>query len=426
MSQDGSPATRGKIVLLTASHLCNNPRAVKEADALDAAGYEVEVLGWTTDRGYQVEDLEILSSRNWTFSPFVDLLQPEPAQRLRSLFWRAEKRIAFSLADVAGWQSAAQLGGARRALLAAARRRKADLFIAHSALTIWVGACLQREGRRVGVDMEDWFSREHPAPYPSTLVATQEAQLLRTAPHATCTSKEMSLALADAYGVSPPRVVYNAFPWNERDRLDGLTKDRGNGRRYSIHWYSQTLGEGRGLEDLLAALPHVTQDVEVHLRGTLGIGAREWLEESIPPGWRERVHVHAPVTNDELLSRIAEHDIGFSGEMKTYPTRDVTVTNKMLQYLLAGLAVVASDTHGQSEVAAAAPGAVFLYGSGEPLELAARINTLLETPDLLNSAKLAALQAARATFCWERIAPMLVESVAAAMDWGGLSGGRGR
>lgn len=402
-------------MLLTASHLCNNPRAVKEADALSAAGFDVEVLGWIAERSHLAEDREILGSRAWTFTPCIDLLQSSLSARLRSLAWRAERRAGFALAGAVGWQSAAQLGGWRRALLSAARQRQADLFIAHSALTIWVGVQLLREGRRVGVDMEDWFSREQATPYPSSLVACREAELLRVARHATCTSTAMSRALAYEYGSPPPKVVYNAFPWSERRRLDGLAKDRRDHRRPSIHWYSQTLGEGRGLEDLFAALPYVTQDVEVHVRGTLGQGTRTWLAERIPPGWQDRVHVHGPVTNKELLSRIAEHDIGFAGEMKLHPSRDLTVTNKMLQYLLAGLATVASDTRGQCEVAEEAPGAVFLYRSGEPTSLAAQINTLVRTPNLLRAAKQVALDAARERFCWERVAPRLVESVAATL-----------
>lgn len=252
-------------------------------------------------------------------------------------------------------------------------------------------------------------------PYPSALVARCEAELLRGGTHATCTSLAMSRALADEYKVAAPKVVYNAFSWASRERLDGLTKDRSGGRRYSVHWYSQTMGEGRGLGDLLAALPHVAHDVEVHLRGALGREGRAWLDGRIPPQWRDRVHLHGLVSNAELPSRIAEHDIGFAGEMKTPPSRDVTVTNKILQYLLAGLAVVASDTRGQCEVAEGAPGAVFLYRSGEPLSLAAQLNRLLGSPDLLKTAKQAALTAARERFCWERIAPLLVESVAAAV-----------
>lgn len=409
-------------MLLTASHLGNNPRAVKEADALEAAGFDVEILGWITDPVLQAEDREIAASRPWAFAPFVDLLQPSIPNRLRSLAWRVERRIASALAMTTGVHSASQLGGWRWAMLAAARRRKADLFIAHSAATIWVGTQLQREGRNVGVDMEDWFSREHPEPYPSALVAACEARLIGAATHAASPSKAMSQAIALEYRVSPPTVVYNAFPWGARERLDGLTKDRAGGRRYSIHWYSQTLGEGRGLEDLLAALPHVTGEVEVHLRGTLASGGREWLDRHIPAAYRDRVHVHGRVSNAELLSRIAEHDIGFAGEAKAPAARDLTVSNKILQYLLAGLAVVASETRGQREVAEGAPGAVFLYRPGEPLSLAAQLNRLLGSPEVLARAKEAGLAAARDRYCWERVAPQLVESVVAATRAGAKAG----
>jgi hypothetical protein len=121
--------------------------------------------------------------------------------------------------------------------------------------------------------------------------------------------------------------------------------------------------------------------------------------------------VHALVSNTELLSRITEHDIGFAGETTLIRSRDLTVTNKILHYLLAGLAVVASETAGQREVAVQAPGGVFLYPSGDAPALAARLNTLLGSADALMRAKSAALAAAEETFCWERQEKALMESI---------------
>ena len=89
----------------------------------------------------------------------------------------------------------------------------------------------------------------------------------------------------------------------------------------------------------------------------------------------------------------------------------MTVTNKILHYLLGGLAVVASDTAGQREVEGQADGAVLLYPSGNPQLLAERLNELLGKPDRLAAAKASALRAAEQTFCWERMIPRLVESV---------------
>jgi glycosyltransferase involved in cell wall biosynthesis len=125
--------------------------------------------------------------------------------------------------------------------------------------------------------------------------------------------------------------------------------------------------------------------------------------------------LHGLVSNAELLSRIAEHDIGFAGETPLSRSRDLTVTNKILHYLVAGLAVVASDTTGQREVAAQAPGGVFLYPSGDASALAARLDALLGSADALGRAKKAALDAAERTFCWERQEKALLESIKRAL-----------
>jgi hypothetical protein len=165
------------------------------------------------------------------------------------------------------------------------------------------------------------------------------------------------------------------------------------------------------LEDLIAALPLLKHAAEIHLRGKPVIGFESWIEHRLPEAWRGRIKIHPLVTNSELLSRIAEHDIGFAGETPLIRSRDLTVTNKILHYLLAGLAVVASETAGQREVAVQAPGGVFLYRSGDASALAARLDALLGSADALRQAKSAALDAAERTFCWERQEPALLDSV---------------
>ena len=102
--------------------------------------------------------------------------------------------------------------------------------------------------------------------------------------------------------------------------------------------------------------------------------------------------------------------------MKYARSRDLTVTNKMLHYLLAGLAVVASDTSGQQEIARQAPDAVFLYPSGDVGALAAQLNALLESRDALQRATAAALRAAEDTFCWERQEDRLLDTIVRAIQ----------
>lgn len=226
----------------------------------------------------------------------------------------------------------------------------------------------------------------------------------------------MSEALATEFECRPPAVVYNAFPWSDRQTLDAQFKDRRDPTLPSLHWYSQTLGAGRGLEDLVAALPLVKRKIELHLRGNPTKGFVDWLYTSLSEELRSRVFIHELVSNEDLLSRIAEHDIGLAGEQTYCRSRDLTITNKILHYLLAGLAVVASDTLGQREVAEQAKGAVSIYRADDPSSIAERLNILLSNPECLKYSKIAALKAAERTFCWERQSTGLLSSAKIATE----------
>jgi glycosyltransferase involved in cell wall biosynthesis len=221
--------------------------------------------------------------------------------------------------------------------------------------------------------------------------------------------------LAAAYGGNAPVVIYNAFARAERPTRAGEQQDRRDPALPSISWYSQTLGPGRGIEDLIAALPLLNGKAELHLRGRATPGMEAWIRSRLPEAWQQHVFVHPLAANDELASRIGEHDVGFAGEVPYCRSRDLTVTNKILHYLLGGLAVVASATAGQREVVAQAPGAVTLYEPSNARSLAAALDALLQSPEKLGRAKQAALQAAQQTFFWEKQEPVLLDAMTAAL-----------
>jgi glycosyltransferase involved in cell wall biosynthesis len=83
--------------------------------------------------------------------------------------------------------------------------------------------------------------------------------------------------------------------------------------------------------------------------------------------------------------------------------------------LNAGLAVIASDTAGQREVLARAPGAGLVVKLSEPGEVALQLDALLADRAHLAAMGLAARRAAQDVFCWEKEAPRLVAIVEAAL-----------
>jgi glycosyltransferase involved in cell wall biosynthesis len=411
----GSVAAPLTIAILTGQHLCHNPRVIKEAVALGEAGYRVTVVSAWMDAGLKQRDKELAKSSGINFVAVRDLTHAGLTSRAQRFLHRLRHRLGHMLFRSLGLESTWQLGYFAPELQRFVLDHPSDLVILHSEMALAAAPALLGAQRRIGVDMEDWFSEdllpEARRGRPLRMLRNLEGLVLRNAVHSTCPSAAMSLALAAEFSCPSPRVVYNAFPWGDRKGLDGIGRDREDVTLPSLHWYSQSLGPGRGLEDLIAALPQVRHPLQIHLRGQHAAGFRAWLEQRIPAGWADRIHVHDLVSNDELLSRIAEHDIGFAGEMKYCRSRDLTVTNKILHYLLGGLAVVASDTAGQLEIAAQAGVAVRTYPSGDSGALAMQLNLLLESAETLREARIAALKAAQQALSWEHQAPVLLESI---------------
>ena len=402
------------IAIVTGAHLCRNPRVVKEAEALSQAGYRVTVLRPVLDAALAAQDAEIAAGAAWTVRTTTDLttgrVRPFRARLVRRAAGEAVRR---------GLQAPDALGYGVRRTLRLARALGADLTIGHQEVGLWVANRLADAGHRVGVDLEDWYSEDLPPEArqsrPVGLLRREEAVAVRRGGHVTTTSEALAEGLARATGGPLPTVVYNAFPLANRAGLDGMVKDRreGDPSRLSLHWVSQTLGPGRGIEEVLAALAQVQTPVELHLRGACTPQAEADLRRQLPAG--HALFVHGLVPPGELLSRIAEHDVGLALELGTSVNNDLTASNKIHHYLLAGLPVIASATAGQQEVARKAPRAVQTFAVGDTTALARAIAAYASDRAALDAASDSALEAASQEFSWEVQQQILTESVRASL-----------
>ncbi len=394
-----------RVLILIGAHLCTAPRPQKEAETLAKAGHDVSVRGFWFDPLHAERDLALAQGRRWQFRPLIDFRPVSLAGRGRSFAVRAFHRMARELQMRFGTFSPAVLGYGVGAMFKTALAENADLSIVHSEAGLWVGGRLLDKGLRVGVDFEDWFSEdllpEARKARPVALIKSFEQRLMRECSYRLTTSNVLASALSETYDAPTPAVVYNTFPFAERENIDGQIRDRRNPTIPSLHWFSQTIGPGRGLEMLFGSLRYVTYPVEIHVRGNHSEETRRWINTLLPQGWADRVFIHKTVGNTELISRIHEHDIGLALEMPYCLSRQLTITNKLFQYLQAGLAIIATNTPGQREVLERCPDAGMLVSGDDPRAIADAIESLAKDKERLAMAKSASLIAAKAMFCWE-------------------------
>lgn len=417
------PATGRKVEIFSYLMPSSNPRVLKEAEALAQAGFEVTVVSSalsgacripTRDSG--VFALRRLNNR----APWWGLWRHRLMKKCAAL-WPPDMR--------------AQVSAYGSLFVDLVRSQKSwsgnTLRIAHLEPSFLAAA----HGGGFGAtfcDFEDWYSEDllPGSRSPELIVALKRAEdaALKQSAGCWCTSQAMASSLSAAYRSAEPLVVRNVFPRWLREGIDGQWKDRPHMARHlaandpasprpvdapvSIYWFSQTIGPGRGLEQLLLALDGVRGSWELHLRGGLTTHAR-WLEEVCPRQIREKVFTHELVGLEAVTSRAAEHDVGYCGEPLLPKNKNVTISNKFFHYLQAGLAIVASDTAGQREAAGAALGAVDLYPAGDHEKLRDLLQRLVLSAGERQAKRRAAWEMGE-TLCWENEAPKLVKAVASA------------
>lgn len=405
--------SRQRILVLTASHLCRNPRVVKEATALGTAGYQVTVMSQSVQQRFEKMDRELM--RGLPFKRLViDYAADHFPVRLANLLQRSATWVARQMCSKLGIESAQTLGPAS-ALLRFARSFPADLTIVHTEIPIWAAQYLMQDGRRVAIDVEDWYSEDllfaDRRSRPIKLLRHAEKFALQHAAYTSATAQSMADALTAAYQCKPPIVIRNSFPLQPHSRVDAHTASVVP----RFIWFSQTIGPGRGLELFFAAWARTTQPSKVYLLGDEQPGYRQKLLGRLPAGRRDDLHFIPLVTPEALPAKLAEFDIGLALEPHWPLNRNITITNKILQYMNAGLAVIATDTAGQKEVMAAAPDCGLLVTAHETTEYAQRLDALLGDHTRLRSTQIASRAAAERVFCWERDTPHLLSAVAQAL-----------
>ena len=401
-----------KILILIIGHLCNAPRPQKEAETLAKAGHEVTVGGIWFDSEFAKRDNLLIQDKKWRFIPVIDF---RPHNRWQNVLVRLQGKIAKEGYKRFEIFSPELLGYGARAMLKFARKVQADLTIVHSEVGLWVGNQLLDEGFKVGVDFEDWFSEdllpEARVTRPIKQMKQLESRLARECKYCLTTSHIMAEKIAKAYDTPKPTVIYNTFPWAERESIDNKFLDRKNLNIPSLHWFSQTIGKGRGLETLFSALNYIQTPFEIHLRGNCSDSYRSFLKNLVDQQWHNYIFFHPTVSNAELISRIAEHDIGLALELRNIKSRDLTITNKFFQYLQGGLTVVATDTLGQQEILSQYPEIGNLIPSDNPMALAKTLENLLQNKLKLNQTKNHALSIFQKKLCWENHDVVLLDKI---------------
>lgn len=388
-----------KICIITTRHISYNPRVLKEADALDAGGYEVTVVSITNNERQAAFDEELMRGRKWKLRT-VDFRRERRGERGRWLYLSLKQRLFVFLAKISlRWGIAERaMEKAFDGLLRLARAERADLYIAHHVEALGAGYSAARANQaRFGFDAEDFHpGMNDPSPAANAMIGWLEGKYLPCCQHLTAASKGIAEAYRDRYGIRMPQVILNVFPLEE-------LPVREVGDPIKFYWYSQVIGPNRGIELLLDAASRIRLPFEIHLRGSLysedfKTGLKQRCGDS---GLWERVFLHEPILAAQLISDANQYDIGLALESDTSVNADLAVSNKIFGYLMSRLFMIGTDTSGQKDIFTHFPDAVRMFSMHKPEELAEAMLACITGKIPVLEGKKAAGKAAEQSFNWD-------------------------
>ena len=255
----------------------------------------------------------------------------------------------------------------------------ADVYIAHNIDTLLPAFSAAKVGAKVVFDCMEYYSDMGESQSTIEVRATKvlEQQLLGRCALVIASSGRLSDTLADEYSLVPPFPSYNV-PAIVRN-LPGK-----RGGALNLYWRNSVIGFGqRGLQDAFIALSQLPADVHLYIQGRLPLSGRSEIEGRAKAlGISNRISILPPYASQEAVEAAALYDIGLCLERKGPRNHDLTVSNKMFDYHMAGLAIVASDLLSLREVIVRSGGGL-LYQAGSSDSLVSILRQLRDSPHML-------------------------------------------
>jgi glycosyltransferase involved in cell wall biosynthesis len=410
-----------KVLILCPSEICYNPRLLKAADYFYSMGDEVIVYNAVTGladdkiyrsvkkgRSWEIIENDItkrgFSARlRWLYSSAVNKLAEELFKRNISL------RVLFPHVMTKGYVL----------FPGSLKRVQFDYILIHLVDSLPFAVKLKRlTGAKLIYDCQEYFKGQYEteSAFRRKWVHEAEGKYVAEANIVLATTNIMMQRLKQEF--SGPGLFFRVrnTPAKKFLRNEGKI-----GTSLKMIWHGMSIipKNIRGIHIILEAVSRCKTPVELFLQGNITDQNRTRLTYMLKElGIENKVHVLAPADPDEIVESLTGYDLGVLGELSAQDNQRLTSSNKLFEYIYAGLAVLAPDLPGLSETISEY-GVGLLYKQGDSKDLAERIDALNLDHVSLQKYKEVSWKAGQAELFWENDYKKVWEAMGNLADSGG-------
>ena len=235
-------------------------------------------------------------------------------------------------------------------MLSEAKKLKADWYIGHNlgALAISVNAA-KHNNAKAGFDFEDYHRGEFQPSDKFNIdrISYLENKYLYSLNYYSTSSDLISTVTKHNHPSFKGKVItlLNCFPLSQQPKYSAKEI---NDTELKLFWFSQTIGKGRGIEELVEALIMLNNpNITVTFAGRCNKDMDDYIN-SKKEGTNIQVFFAGIIQPEELPFCASNFDIGLALETGFSYNNDIALSNKLFTYLMAGIAIISSETSMQS------------------------------------------------------------------------------
>ena len=368
-----------KIVFLLTNDFTFDSRVLKEANSAKKAGMKVTVLG--------------RKSKNTSFKQEIDGIKIIRVQSIIDKIWAKISKTGGN--EAGGSQSTGQpklfidlispinLWLINRLFVQEAVRIKPHLVQANDSDTLLAGYALKKKGSKLVYDAHELYLesiRLKPF-WVRWFFGSLEKKLGRNIDGVFSVCQPILDTLNHKYGLInlPQNILYNTPPYQKSDFVPP-------GRRIKI-LYLGAYSQKRKMDYLYRAIKRI-KNTQMTVMG---------------PGWDEsragNITILPPVAPEEVVNMAQSYDIGVFPYVADNLNQLYSMPNKLFEYMMAGLAIAASDLPEVKKVITEAENGV-LFNPRSTKDITIKLNYLVKNKEILTKFKQNSLKFAK-KYSWE-------------------------
>jgi glycosyltransferase involved in cell wall biosynthesis len=258
----------------------------------------------------------------------------------------------------------------------------------------------RKTGAKVVYDSQEYFKGQYSvmAELSYNWVVKAETSFIKNCEIICATTNVLKEKLEGEYSL-----IDNVYLLRNAPFLKSIKYNTKHSEILKIVWHGLTIvpENTRGLHIILKAISYCKTPVHFYIQGNINETHRIQLMNMLQDlRINEKVTILKAAMPDEIVESLVNYDIGVAGELSTEENQLLTSSNKLFEYIAAGLALIVPNLPGIAETIAEFQNG-YLFEQGNYIELSKIIDDLNNNRSILELFQLASKNAFRTDLNWE-------------------------